>query len=90
MEGKKVTWAELWESVRLTRSALKRSGVKTGDRVAALVANSVWAIVLFLASASLGAVFTSISPDLGTEVRLCHLNATTRNVGANPGPGLRF
>ena len=68
LEGKQVAWGELWERVRVTRSALKRSGIKDGDRVAALVANSVWAIVLFLSSASLGAIFTSISPDLGTEV----------------------
>ncbi|KAL9064783.1 MAG: hypothetical protein Q9157_007713, partial [Trypethelium eluteriae] len=67
LEGKKVTWAELWERVRVTRSALRRSGIKEGDRVAALVANSVWAVVLFLATGSLGAIFTSISPDLGTE-----------------------
>jgi len=50
------------------RSASLRSGVVAGDRIAALVSNSAWTVVLFLASASMGAVFTSISPDLGSEV----------------------
>ena len=72
LQGKNVTWGELWERVRVTRSAMKNSGIKEGDRVAALVANSIWAVVLFLAAASLGAIFTSMSPDLGTEVSSCH------------------
>lgn len=67
-DGEKVTWKELRDRVRRTASALKRHDIKQGDRVAALVSNSVWAIVLFLASASMGAIFTSINPDLGVEV----------------------
>lgn len=61
----KVTWAELSELVRVARSALVRHGIKRDDVVAALVSNSIWAIVLFLATASIGAIFTSVSPDLG-------------------------
>ncbi|KAL9093488.1 MAG: hypothetical protein Q9165_003883 [Trypethelium subeluteriae] len=80
LEGKKVTWADLWERVRVTRSALKRSGIKEGDRVAALVANSVWAVVLFLATGSLGAIFTSISPDLGTEGCVSRLKQVTPSI----------
>ncbi|ETI26012.1 acetoacetate-CoA ligase [Cladophialophora carrionii CBS 160.54] len=60
-----ITWAELTELVRLTRSAMVRQGIQQGDVIAALMANSIWIIVLFLASASIGAVFTSVSPDLG-------------------------
>lgn len=65
-----VTWSQLREKVRIVASALRHHGIKEGDRVAALVANSVWAIVLFLASAAIGAIFSSINPDLGIEVRL--------------------
>lgn len=69
IEGTHMTWRDLWEQVRQTRSALIRSGVKQGDRVASLVGTSIWAVVIFLASASMGAIFTSMAPDLGTEVR---------------------
>lgn len=62
------TWSFLQENVRKVRSALLRSGVRQGDRVAAIVSTSVWSVGLFLASASIGAIFTSIAPDLGLEV----------------------
>jgi len=68
------------------RSASLRSGVVAGDRIAALVSNSAWTVVLFLASASMGAVFTSISPDLGSEwvailysLKLCTLSSGSKN-----------
>ncbi|KAF2094110.1 acetoacetate-CoA ligase [Rhizodiscina lignyota] len=75
----KMTWTELREQVRVVQSALRRSGVKKGDRIAALVSNSVWGIVLFLASASVGAIYSSIAPDLGVEgcvSRLQQIDAT--------------
>ncbi len=61
------TWFLLRENVRRVRSALLRNGIKQGDRVAAIVSTSVWSVALFLASASIGAIFTSIAPDLGFE-----------------------
>lgn len=64
------TWSKLREEVRKVRSALLRSGIKKGDRVAALVSTSIWSVALFLGSASMGAIFTSIAPDLGFEVGL--------------------
>lgn len=67
-DGEQVTWKELRERVRTVASALRRRGIKQGDRVAALVSNSVWAVVLFHATAAIGAIFTSINPDLGIEV----------------------
>ncbi|KIW23332.1 acetoacetate-CoA ligase [Cladophialophora immunda] len=66
-DPEEVTWAELTELVRAVRSAMVRRGIKKGDVIAALMANSVWIVVLFLASASMGAVFTSVSPDLGVS-----------------------
>lgn len=62
-----VTWTELCELVRITRSALIRNGVKESDVIAAHMSNSIWIIVIFLASASIGAWFTSIAPDMGTS-----------------------
>ncbi len=67
-DGKQaISWHEFREQVRLTASALRRSGIGMGDRVAALVATSPWAVVIYHASATIGAVFTSISPDLGAD-----------------------
>ncbi|HZW85529.1 MAG TPA: acetoacetate--CoA ligase, partial [Nitrososphaerales archaeon] len=58
-----------WEDLRRKTSALaqtlKGMGVVSGDRVAALLPNSMEAIVAMLASASLGAVWSSCSPDFG-------------------------
>jgi acetoacetyl-CoA synthetase len=65
--GRVITWREFRERVRRTASALKASGVREGDRVGAIVANSAWAVVLFYAAASMGAIFTCISPDIGVE-----------------------
>ncbi|KAI9697135.1 MAG: hypothetical protein M1820_007951 [Bogoriella megaspora] len=80
LEGKELTWEDLWERVWIVRSALLRSGIKKEDRVAALVANSIWAVVLFLATASIGAIFTSISPDLGTEGCVSRLKQVTPSI----------
>lgn len=68
LEGEKWSWSTLRENVRQVRSALIRSNIKEGDRVAALVSTSVWCVAIFLAAASMGAIFTSIAPDLGEEV----------------------
>jgi acetoacetyl-CoA synthetase len=67
LDGEKWTWRQLREHVRKARSALLRLGVRKEDRVGALMSNSNWIIALFLACASMGAVFSSISPDMGLE-----------------------
>jgi acetoacetyl-CoA synthetase len=65
--GETWTWRALIENVRKARSALVRTGVNRGDRVAALLSNSSWTIALFLATASIGVVFTPISPEMGSS-----------------------
>lgn len=75
LDGETWSWAQLREKVRQIRSALGRSSIKAGDRVAALISTSNWSVAIFLATASLGAVFTSIASDLGTEVGH-HLSAS--------------
>lgn len=62
------TWSLLCENVRKARSALLQTGVQKRDRVAAIISTSVWSVGLFLATASIGAIWTSIAPDLGEEV----------------------
>jgi acetoacetyl-CoA synthetase len=61
------TWRDLREHVRRARSALVRSGVTRGQVVAAIMSNSNWTVALFLATASLGAIFSSISSEMGVE-----------------------
>ncbi|KAL2864407.1 uncharacterized protein BJX67DRAFT_224374 [Aspergillus lucknowensis] len=61
------TWARLRETVRALRSALLRSGISHGDRVGAIISTSVWSVALLLATVSIGAVWTSIAPDIGEE-----------------------
>jgi acetoacetyl-CoA synthetase len=61
-----LTWAALRAAVEHAAGALAGLGVRDGDRVAAIAANRVESIVAALASARLGAAFSSCSPDFGT------------------------
>lgn len=67
------SWAELREAVRRCAGALRAAGLKQGDVVAGYVSNHVQALVAMLASASLGAVWSGISPDNGVSAVLDRL-----------------
>ena len=62
-----LTARELRDHVARARAGLLRAGVSPGDRVAAYLPNIPEALVLMLASASLGAVFSSCSPEFGSR-----------------------
>jgi acetoacetyl-CoA synthetase len=62
-----VTHAELRELVGRARAGLVRMGIGRGDRVVALAPNCVETLVMFLAAASLGAIWSSCSPDFGAR-----------------------
>ena len=49
---------------------MRNSGIKAGDRVAGFVANHAYAIVAMLATTSIGAIWTGISPDHGATAVL--------------------
>jgi len=66
-ETRRMGYADLRGEVARCAAALTRSGVGVGDRVAASISNTPEALVLLLASASLGAVFSSCSPDFGAD-----------------------
>ena len=68
-EGDRVelTYSELSRQVALLAAYLRDIGVQPGDRVAAYLPNSVFALVGFLASASIGAIWSSCSPDFGAS-----------------------
>lgn len=67
------TWAELREAVRLCANALRAAGVKQTDIVAGFVSNHVQSVVAMLAAASIGAIWTGISPDNGVSAVLDRL-----------------
>ncbi|MEV4509472.1 acetoacetate--CoA ligase [Dactylosporangium sp. NPDC049525] len=59
--------AELREQVRRAQATLRRLGVGEGDRVAAYAPNIPETFVLMLATAGLGAIFSSCAPEFGTR-----------------------
>jgi acetoacetyl-CoA synthetase len=63
----KITYKELYELVAACSNALKKLGVKKGDRIAGFVTNIPETIIAMLATTSLGAVWTSCSPDFGIQ-----------------------
>ena len=62
-----LSWAELTQRVAQCAAALAAAGVGRGDRVAAYMPNHPHTVVAMLAAASLGAIFTSASPDFGVQ-----------------------
>ena len=60
-----VSWDALRAEVANLRAALAERGVGSGDRVAALMPNREETLVTLLATDSLGAIFSSCSPDFG-------------------------
>jgi acetoacetyl-CoA synthetase len=63
--ARRMTHAELADAVAGCASALRTAGVRPGDRVAAVLPNIPEAVIAMLATVSLGALWTSCSPDFG-------------------------
>ncbi|ADG05745.1 acetoacetate--CoA ligase [Kyrpidia tusciae] len=61
-----VSWKQLKERVASVAAALRNMGVQRGDRVVAYLPNMPEAVIAMLASASIGAVWSSCSPDFGS------------------------
>jgi len=66
-QTRRLTRGELRREVAACASALRAEGVQAGDRVAAWLPNVPEAVILLLACASIGAVFSSASPDFGVQ-----------------------
>ncbi|MDC0385653.1 acetoacetate--CoA ligase [Pelagibacteraceae bacterium] len=62
-----ITWEQLYNSVCKFSGYLKSLGLKKGDRVAAYVPNKIETIISFLACAKNGVIWSSCSPDFGTQ-----------------------
>ena len=61
----KITYNELYLKVAKLANSLKRLGIKPGDRIAAILPNSHEAVIAMLATTSIGAIWSSCSPDFG-------------------------
>ena len=66
-QRRSLSYLELYQSVAATQGGLKDAGVKTGDRVAAFMPNCPETIIMMLAATSLGAIWSSCSPDFGIQ-----------------------
>lgn len=63
----RITYADLASRVAQCAAALRARGVGAGDRVAAWMPNLPDTVVVMLAAASIGAIWSSCSPDFGTK-----------------------
>ncbi len=66
-EPESITYRDLYNQVSGLRQALKQMGVKCGDRVAGYLPNRIETIVAMLAATSIGAIWSSCSPDFGVK-----------------------
>ncbi len=62
-----ITYNQLFSEVSKVAFSLKRLGLKKGDRVAAFIPNIPEAVIAMLATTSIGAIWTSCSPDFGVD-----------------------
>ncbi len=64
---KRVTWSELSVAVARAQALLEDLGVRSGDRVVAILPNMPESVIAVLAAVSIGAVWSSCSPDFGLQ-----------------------
>lgn len=62
-----ITYAELYEQVARLAKSLRDIGVQPGDRIAGFMPNMIETVVAMLAATSLGAIWSSCSPDFGIK-----------------------
>jgi acetoacetyl-CoA synthetase len=65
-----LTWRDLRSRVHALAAALERRGLGEGDRVVAMVRNTIDTVVACLAVTSIGAVWASVAPDMGVDAAL--------------------
>ncbi len=65
---REVTWVQLRRDVGALTATLRRMGVRAGDRVASVMPSRPETVTAFIACASIGAVWSSCSPDMGISV----------------------
>ena len=68
-----ITWSQLRQRVQVCAAAMRKIGVKEGDRVAGYLANHANTVIAMLAATSMGALWTGVSPDTGVHAVLDRL-----------------
>jgi len=66
-EAIRITYAELYDRVARLAKSLRAMGVTVGDRVSGFVPNMMETVVAMLAATSIGAIWSSCSPDFGIK-----------------------
>ena len=66
-ETAQYSYAELYSAVARTAAALRSAGVEQGDRVAGYMPNLPESVIAMLATTSIGAIWSSCSPDFGID-----------------------
>jgi len=66
-EAIRITYAELYDRVARLAKSLREMGVTVGDRVSGFVPNMMETVVAMLAATSIGAIWSSCSPDFGIK-----------------------
>ncbi|HSG68444.1 MAG TPA: acetoacetate--CoA ligase, partial [Bacteroidales bacterium] len=64
---RRMSYAELYDQAHRVAEALRKTGVRKGDRVAGFIPNMPEAIIAMLGAASIGAIWSSSSPDFGIK-----------------------
>ena len=62
-----LSYQALYRSVAAAQQGLLRAGIKQGDRVVAMMPNCPETVIMMLATTALGAIWSSCSPDFGTQ-----------------------
>ena len=62
-----LSYQELYDSVAKVQGGLLKAGIKKGDRIAAMMPNCPETLIMMLAVTALGAIWSSCSPDFGTQ-----------------------
>lgn len=63
-----MTWQQLYDQTAAFAAGLKAAGIQPGDRVVAYMPNIAETVIAFLACASIGAIWSSSSPDFGSSI----------------------
>lgn len=62
-----ITYKQLYEKISILAGAMRNVGVQPGDRISGFLPNMPIAVIAMLASASIGAIWSSCSPDFGIK-----------------------
>ncbi len=71
-----LSYQQLYMEVAQCAAGLKAVGIKPGDRVAGVMPNTEYAVIAMLATTSLGAIWSSCSPDFGAQAALDRIGQT--------------